>query len=214
MHREISVNESQEDVDINGDYKLGNLNYYQEIYKKKQIIIGNTLTTAMNHYDLWIKKINGKFKGTYHYTIGLDGTIYNHIDPKYSSIPLNLKDYDNFIISIALENEGWLSKDFSKNELINWSGDIYKRKEEPIDVKWRGKLHWAPYSKKQTDSLISLCKKLAKDFDIPLKTVNHNTKIDNIGEKKGIYYRSNYTINYLDVSPAFDFGVFKDKIET
>jgi hypothetical protein len=200
-------------VDINTDYKLTNLNYYEEIYEKKQIIIGSTLSVGMNHYDLWGKKINGKFKGIYHYTIGLNGIIYNHFDPKFYSTPLNLKDYDNFIISIALENEGWLAKDFNKNELITWSGDIYKRNDTPIEIKWRGKLRWAPYSEKQMDSLIKLCIKLAKDFNIPLKTVNHNTKIDNISKKRGIYYRSNYTINYLDVSPAFNFETFKNKIE-
>jgi len=200
-------------VDINNDYKLSSLNYNKKIFEKKQIIIGNTLSTGMNHYDLWTKKINGKFKGGYHYTIGLDGVIYNHFDPKFFSTPLNLKKYDNFIISIALENEGWLSKDFKTNQLINWSGDIYKREDTPVDIKWRGKLHWAPYTEKQTDSLINLCKKLAKDFNIPLQTVTHNTKIDNISEKRGIYYRSNYTINYLDVSPAFNFREFKNKIE-
>ena len=34
-----------------------------------------------------------------------------------------------------------------------------------------------------------------------------------IEEKEGIYYRSNYNINYMDVSPAFNFNEFKTKIE-
>ena len=212
--QETLPHEFQENVDINYDFKLTKSNYIDKIHNKKQIIIGNTGLLGMSHFDLWGKKINGKFKGTSPYTIALDGTIYEHFNPKYESKSLNLKELDETAISILLENEGWLSKDFEKNELITWSGDIYNRKDKPIDVKWRGKLRWAPYAEVQLESLISLCKSLSKEFGIELKTINHNTRVDNIAEKKGIYYRSNYTINYLDVSPAFNFDKFKNKIET
>lgn len=201
-------------VNINNDFNLSDKNYFSETHKKKQIVIGNTSSTNMNHIDLWSKKMNGAFKGTSAYTIGLDGKIYNHYNPKYYSNFLKIKDYDKSIISIVLENEGWLVKDFDDKTLINWSGDIYSKDDSStINIKWRGKLRWAPYSEEQLNSLVELCKYLADQFDIPLISSHFNTKIDDVHEKEGIYYKSNYSKNYLDVSPAFNFGEFKEKIE-
>lgn len=195
------------------NYKLKKSNYFQKVTTKNQIVIGNSLACGMAHYDLWLKKINGNFKGTYSHTITLDGKIYQHFNPKYFSTPLNIKNYDKNIISIVLENEGSLYKNAKDNKLITWDGTIYNRDSEIVNIKWRNRSKWAPYSEKQMDSLVNLCKKLALDFNIPLDVSVHNTKIDNVGEKKGIYFRSNYSLNYMDVSPAFDFEVFKNKIE-
>lgn len=192
-------------------YKLEDDNYFPELFLKKQIVIGNTLYDDMDHFTLWKNKLNGKFKGTASYTILLNGDVYNHFDPEYYSEFINIGDLDKNIISIVLENVGWLVKD---KYLIDWRGSKYTKKKSNIFYsRWRKKEIWAAYSEKQLDSLVELCKELANKFDIPLISSTHNTKINDISEKQGIYYRSNYSSNYLDVSPAFDFNNFKDKIE-
>jgi hypothetical protein len=201
-------------VIINKDYKLTSDNFYTEEFEKTQIVIGNTWSMNMTHYDLWLNKSNGNFKGVAPYTIALDGTVYEHYDPKYYSKTITLEDWDEFIIPIVVENEGWLTKDYKNNELLTWCGDIYKREGgKTLNSKWRGKLEWALYNDAQLDSLVELCDTLIEKFGIKRFVSSHNTKIIDIAEKKGIYYRSNYNANYLDVSPAFNFKEFKNRIE-
>jgi hypothetical protein len=208
---ETSLNKFQEDV--NNTKQLSYDNFYNELYPKNKIIIGNTASKDMEHTKLWQNKMNGKFKGTAAYTIGLDGTIYEHYNPKYYSDFVNMGNSDKNIIPILIENEGWLNKNYNSNELITWSGDIYKGDTDICEIKWRGKTRWAPYQDIQIDSLALLCEELINIFNIERHVSYHNTKIDDIEEKEGIYYRSNYNTNYLDVSPAFKFKEFKNKIE-
>jgi len=201
-------------VDVIETFKLNEKNYVDEIHKKTQIVLGNTLSIGMDHFEWWSKKVNGKFKGTAAFTIAQDGQVYNHYDPKYYSKFIKLYNWDERSIPIVLENEGWLIKDFKKNKLRNWCGDEYSKNEETaIYIKWRGKFRWAPYSEEQINSLAELCGDLCEKFDIPLICATHNTKIDDISEKQGIYSRSNYSVNYLDVSPAFNFEEFKKQIK-
>ena len=193
-------------------YKINDNSYIKDKSEKKQIVIGNTHSSDMSHVKLWSRKINGNFKGTTPYTIKFDGTIHEHFNPEYYSDFINIKKYDKKIIPILIENEGWLVKN-GDNELINWCGDIYNRgTNNVIETKWRNKSYWAPYNNIQLDSLASLCTLLSEKFDIPLIISDHNTKIDDIGEKLGIYYKSNYNKKYLDVSPAFNIRKFKNKI--
>lgn len=200
-------------MEINKDF-FNKSNYYSKVYKKNKIVIGNTLTKEMSHVDLWKNKINGAFKGIAPYVISRDGKIHQYYDPKYYSDILRMGNKDREIIPILLENEGWLVKDYQKNELLTWCGDIYKKEDEPfVNVKWRGKLRWVPYTEHQMDSLVQLSEYLIDRFEINRYVSEHNTKILNIEEKEGIYYRSNYNINYMDVSPAFNFIEFKTKIE-
>ena len=200
-------------MDINRDYILENTSYFKSKYKKKQIVIGNTANKGMNHFDTWNKKINGKYKGTSPYTIDLSGRIYEHFDPTYYSSFVKNDKIDKKVISIVLENEGWVTKDFNKNKYITWDGDIYNRMEPLVERKWRNKLRWAPYSEKQMDSLAFLCDKLTDEFNIPKIVSSDNIRINEIEFKSGIFYRANYSKKFLDVSPAFNFNYLKDKIE-
>ena len=43
--------------------------------------------------------------------------------------------------------------------------------------------------------------------------MGHNTYIKNIEDFNGVIYRSNYNKYLTDVSPAWDFKKFKNKIE-
>mgnify|MGYP000364457399 CR=1 FL=1 len=54
------------------------------------------------------------------------------------------------LITIVLENEGWLNKDLvSKNKYINYVGHIYNRTDSVIEKNWRGQKYWAPFTKEQ-----------------------------------------------------------------
>lgn len=200
-------------MDINKEYKSKETSYFKKKYKKQQIVIGNSLNVGLEHFQIWNRKINGKYKGTSPYTIGLDGVIYEHYDPTYYSSFLKDDVLDKRIISIILENEGWLNKDFNKKTFIMWNGNIYNRNEALFERKWRGKLHWAPYSDKQMESLVLLCNHLTDKFNIPKQVSSDNIKITDYRLKKGVYFRSNYSKNYLDVSPAFNFNYLKENVE-
>ena len=194
-------------------FKLGENSYIKEIHPKKLLVIGNTMSSGMKHFDSWVNKINGKYKKTAAYTITLDGKIYEHYDPKYYSRYVGAGLFDKNIIPIALENEGWVTKDFQNDIYVNWAGVKYDRPDELLEKSWRGRLRWAPYAQKQMDSLVYLCDTLIESFDIPRFVNSNNVKVNDFTKKKGIYYRSNYSKTSLDVSPAFDIKYLKDKIE-
>tara|TARA_R110000824_G_scaffold156963_7_gene330395 strand:- start:8377 stop:9012 length:636 start_codon:yes stop_codon:yes gene_type:complete len=204
----------QQTVVINKErYKLKEDSYYQEKHNKGLIIIGNTLNSGMNHYDTWSKKINGKYKKTAMYTVTLNGEIYEHFNPMYYSDYLGTEKFDKKSITIVLENEGWLTKDFEHDFYINWSGEKYEREDKIIEKSWRGRLRWAPYKIKQMDALTFLCDKLIEKFDLDRFVSPNNVKLNEFTKKKGIYYRSNYLKTSLDVSPAFNIKYLKENIE-
>lgn len=193
-------------------HTLGIKNYYQTEYPKSQIVIGNTFSTGLNHVTKWKTRLNGNYKQTAPFSILKDGTIYIHYDPKHHSDFIGVRDIDRNIIPIVLENEGWLTKDLDSDRYLNWIGDIYNGEGDVIETRWRSHTHWAPYTDEQVDSLARLCKYLCERFDIPLEALSHNTKTE-VEFFEGIAYKSNYSKYFSDVSPAFDFTNFKNKVE-
>lgn len=195
------------------DFKLPEKNYIPIESNKKRIVIGNSFSVDMNHYIGWVTRLNGNFKRTANYTIELNGNVHEHFSPKYYSNYLNDNKLDNTIISIILENEGWLNKDlFNENKYINYVGHIYNR-EEVVEKRWRNFKFWAPYTDEQMESLTKLVKQLCNDFNIPLNVVSHNTGFKDANKYEGVLYRSNFEKYYTDISPTWDFTTFKNKIE-
>lgn len=195
------------------EYKLTNRNYIEEETEKIRIVIGNTFSVNMNHFNGWTKRLNGEFKRTANYTVKLDGSVYEHFSPKYYSNYLNDKNLNKGSIIVLLENQGWLVKDlFNENKFINYVGDIYNG-DDVIEKRWRDYKYWSSYSDSQMISLSELVKKLCSDFNIPAKVVSHNTNFDGIEKYSGITYRSNFEKFYTDVNPNWDFMKFKNNIE-
>jgi hypothetical protein len=58
-----------------------------------------------------------------------------------------------------------------------------------------------------------LCKKLIKELSINKECVGHNTKINGVERYEGIVTKSNFDIEFTDVSPAFNFEQFIKLIE-
>ena len=197
----------------NQTYKLGNNNYIKTRHSKTQIVIGNTFSENMNHFKGWESRNGGKFKRTTAYTIDIYGNIYQHYKPEFYSQYLDITGLDEHIITISIENEGWLVKDIVNHEYINYVGNIYNRKDEIVEKRWRDQTYWAPYKEEQLTSAVKLCKYLCDTFGIPQQTVSHNTKFEGIYEFKGVTFKSNFDKHFSDLSPAWDYVDFKNKLE-
>lgn len=195
-------------------YQLPIQNYISTETGKSQIVIGNTFNKDMRHYTGWLHRNNGQYKKTAHYTITVDGTIYEHFSPIYYS--RYFKNYEQNLKSIVilLENDGWLIRDSEKDQYLTWIGDIYKEPSKIIAKKWRGFNFWTQYTEQQFESAINLTKVLCDRFSIPLTSVGHNTKIDILADYRGILYKSNLEKHFTDPNPSWDCELFKNKIES
>ena len=199
-------------MNIDKSYILPKNNYTNIESIKKQIVIGNTNNNNMKHYIGWVNRYNGKYKKTAAFTIDADGIIYKHFEPRYQSEYFNDLKQNNKSIVILLENDGSLIKDIEKNNFLSWLGYIYKE-EDVFEKKWRTYNYWVQYKKEQIDSAVNLVKELCEEFYIPLTAMTHNTKMNDLEEYSGILYKSNIEMYYTDLSPAFDFEYFTNKIK-
>lgn len=191
-------------------YQLTENNYNSEVFDKTQIIIGHTYRTGMLHYGGWIHRLNGKNKKTSTFTINKEGKIYQHYDPKYYSTFVN-NQQDKASISIVLENCGWYRKDSMINKYIDWLGNIYNKQPNEVIVKrWRNHTYWDSYNNEQTESLKKLVVQLCDEYKIPKNFIGHNVYNEDIDLYKGITFRSNYSQESTDISPAFDMEILKN----
>jgi hypothetical protein len=194
-------------------YQLPNQNYIPIVSKKEQIIIGHTFNHNMRHYNGWLKRYNGNYKKTAAFTISAAGLVYKHFNPIFYSNYFRDYKTNSKSIVILLENDGWLIKDSENNEFITWIGDIYNEPSKVVEKRWRGYNFWAPYTKEQFESVTELVKSLCDEFNIPLTTIGHNTKVDKLIDYKGIMYKSNMEKHHTDINPSWDCESFKTKIE-
>jgi len=194
-------------------YQLPIKNYTPIESEKKQIVIGNTFNHDMRHFTGWLKRYNGNYKKTAAFTISAAGLVYKHFEPKFYSNYFREYTFNTKSIVILLENDGWLVKDSQNNEFITWIGDIYNQPNKVVEKRWRGYNFWAPYTKEQFESATELVRSLCNEFNIPLTTISHNTKIDKLTDYKGVIYKSNIEKHYTDISPSWDCELFKNKIE-
>ena len=192
-------------------YKLTTDNYYPIETEKYQIVVGHTFNNEMNHYNGWVRRMNGQYKATATFTIDVTGNIYQHFDPKYFSDFINIKGVNEAVISIVLVNEGWLQKD-SGDTFTTLMGNTLNS-DLIIERRWRNQKYWTPYTNEQNESLIKLIRYLCEKYDIYLKTVGHNTKVDSIFDYEGVTFKSNYSKEFTDLSPAFNYVEFKNNLE-
>ena len=193
-------------------YTLTNKNYFSESHNKKYIVIGNTFNSGMNHFIGWKLRSNGSYKKVANYTIDVDGSIYEHFDPSKYSTFLPNSTHNKEIISILLSNKGWFDYDFTKKRYINCLGITYSG-NSLMEKRWRNHTYWDVYSEEQINSLSILVKELIYKFNIPNQILSHNTYVKDIHKYEGISYRSNWIKDSSDLSPSFNFEIFKNKIE-
>ena len=179
--------------------------------KKHQIILSNTFRKIDDYLISLINRHNGKYNKIPNYIIDREGKIHKLLnDIEHTEFFLEPNINRNSII-ITLENLGWLEKEPLKNHYINWNKDIYNG--EIVEKKWREHFFWQPYTENQMTSLGFLCNKLCNDLKIKKQIIGHNTKINGIEKYEGIVSRSNFDLNYTDVTPSFDFEKLLKKIE-
>jgi N-acetyl-anhydromuramyl-L-alanine amidase AmpD len=198
-------------IDTNS-FKLPDNNYVPINTIKKQIIIGNTFNSGMKHLTGWLNRHNGNFKKTSQYSITKEGVIYQHFDPQFTSNYFSDNSLNSKSIIILLENEGWLKKYDKDNKFITWLGDIYNEPDNVVEKKWRSQKYWVKYTDEQLESLIELVIKLCDEFNINRLSYTTNTKIDDFSEDVGVLFKSNLNKKYTDLSPAFNFEYFNNKI--
>jgi N-acetyl-anhydromuramyl-L-alanine amidase AmpD len=178
--------------------------------KKRQIILTHTGRNVENYLASLRYRYNGKYTKIPNFVITKEGKILQLLENiEHSNFFSEININRNSII-ICLENLGWLEKQPLENNYVNWIGDIYKGKT--FERKWRDYFFWEPYSQTQIESLTFLCKNLIKEMKIDGGVIEHNTKINDIQNFKGIVTRSNYDTIFTDLSPAFNFDEFTKKL--
>lgn len=191
--------------------KYGNFKPLGKQKKKSQIILTHTSRNVENYLASLRYRYNGKFDRIPNYVITKEGKVLQLLDNIEHTNYFTEPNINRNSIIISLENLGWLEKQPLETYYVNWIGDIYKGKT--FDRKWRDYFFWDPYSEIQIDSLSKLCKIIVKDMRLSKDVIEHNTKINGIEKYEGIVTRSNFDSNYTDLSPAFDFEKFRNKIE-
>ena len=194
-------------------YRLSKSQYTSSYNNKTQIILVNSFSEHMNHFKGWSIREGGDYQKTTPYSVDIYGNVYEHYPPEFHSKLFNISEIDKHLISITIENEGWLEKEIDGNRFINYIGNIYNRKDSVVNRKWRGKEYWAPYTAPQLTATIELCKYLLITYGIDKKVVSDNTVLDGAYNFNGVLFKSNYEKFYSDLSPAWDYETFKNKIE-
>jgi hypothetical protein len=198
----------------NTTFTLNHFNYVKEKTLKNKIVIGSTNSKGMNHFIGWKTRWGGNYTRTAMFTITINGEIYQHFDDTYFSNFLGIHDIDPYIISIVLENQGWLQPlNDVKSSYITYTNTIYKGRGKIFKKRWRNREYWAPYTKKQYNSLKELVNFICEKHKIKLNVVPHNLNINEIKDFNGITYKSNYNKFYTDINPSWEFEKFKQEIE-
>jgi len=179
--------------------------------KKHQIILTHTSRNINDYLQSLKFRYNGNFKRIPNYIVTRDGKIIQLLGNTEHSEYFKDPNINRNSIIVSLENLGWLQKEPLTDHYINWIGDIYNGKV--LEKKWRDYFFWQPYTEQQVQSTYSLCGKLLKELKIKSQIVEHNAKIAGIEKFIGIVSKSNFDINYTDLSPAFNFNELLKNIE-
>ena len=133
-------------------YKISEKNRYKTKSAKTQIVIGASLRKDSRHITRLRHKDYGNSKKWNTYTIGRDGTVYQHYDEKYHTDFLGVKEGDKRSISIVLENMGALFQ-VGANKHINWLNEVCEE-ENVVEKEWLGYEFWENFPDKQMENLI------------------------------------------------------------
>ena len=178
--------------------------------KKTRIILTETKRDYRNYIRSLKYRYNKKNPYLPNYVITKEGGIYNIMPPDNYSNYMDDEEINKTSIIISLENLGWLKKNALSDTYVNWIGDIYKGKV--FEKKWRDYFFWQPYTDIQVQNTSILCNMLFKEMSIKPIIVGHNTKINGIEKYEGVVTKSNFDLNFTDVSPSFNFEKFLKKI--
>ena len=178
---------------------------------RKQVLLCNTGRNFKDYMDGITYRRNGKYEKIPNYIIDKGGKVYDMGTNDVTSLYLTgyHNDYEEGVVVISLENNGWLRRRSSDGKYVNWLGDIYNNKV--FEKKWRNKLFWDGYTQEQMKSTIKLVERICKEYGIPNEFIGHNVLVDGIEHFEGVVSRSNYNEYWMDINPSFKFELLCEK---
>lgn len=188
------------------DYRIVRTNYSGLETDKKQILVGNT----NRPFNDFMQQLKTRRMGTYnkspHFTIKKNGDVIQHFETEFFSYYLGFSnEADKSIISIALENVGWLKKNLTTKNFYDWTGKEYSDEEiNYSEFLWKDKLYWENYTEEQKTSLKELIKFLCKKHNIDERYVGHNSQLMDPMAHSGIISKCNYFDELTEVNPTLE----------
>ncbi len=194
---------------INNDFKLDDNFYHKLITDKKQILLVDSYKKGMKHYEDWVL-MEGYIKRTAPFTVGVDGTVFQHYDSNYYSDVFGLEPIDTRLITVVLENRGFLTYNSEKKSFNDQFNDIYTKDQNEIFFKkWRKKSFWAPYSEVQIESLKKLLIFLCDKHKISHKIYGVDFEDIFVEFYNGIVPKHAYNTLCLDINPSLNLKKLK-----
>jgi hypothetical protein len=195
-------------------YTLKSENFLKEETDKNKILLTDTRGVGMKHYQEWLKKNPATgYKKTTHFTILKSGKVFEHFPAEYYSAIFDLPHIDSRIISISLENYGWLSYDRIKKTYNNWCGDIYNEHDHVFMESWRNHLFWDSYTPEQSEALVELIGFLCDKYDINNRMMDDRLYSEYAENFEGILTKPNFSRFSTDVNPSLELDEISKKIE-
>jgi len=185
---------------INTDHMVSNNQVSKKPSIKTQILLAHTASSIEDYFTKISNRHNGAYDASFTFTIGLDGQIYQHFSPLHYSNLFGVPEIDSQIISIGLENVGYLTRKSVGGDHFDWKGSIYNGKIH--GMMWRGHNSWAWYDANQIESMLQVISELIKEHHIKSVFSGTNLPIEEAKEFQGVLNRSNYAKCYYDLSPA------------
>ncbi|MDB0072825.1 N-acetylmuramoyl-L-alanine amidase [bacterium] len=187
------------------------LNYIDSDEVKHKIVLTHTSRNIRDYLVSLKKRRYGQNYKIPHYIIDRSGLIHKLVDESKQTNYLSDVNLNKESVVVSLENLGWLEKEPLKKHYLNWIGDIYKG--DVFEKKWRDRYYWEPYKDEQIFSLLKVLSYLTEKMGIEFNVVEHNTLIKEINKYKGVVTRSNFSDNFTDLNPSFNFERILKKIE-
>lgn len=193
--------------------------YYQEIFKKKQIVLHHTVSDPTSHIgdvNSWLSDVT---RISTYAIIGYDGVINkcfksnewaHHLGVKSTSLKnFGFVDFNvrNEILnkeSIAIEIDAWGGLVKKGDLFYNAYGKPISNKLEVVECNWRGFKYFQKYSKEQIETLSELLPILMKEYNITsfgIKDGNLDVRMDALEGKSGVFSHSCYRSDKSDIYP-------------
>lgn len=194
-------------------YAISEVNRYKTTLPKTQIVIGTSLRKSNYHIKRLQHKEHGESKAWNTYTISREGKVYQHFDDKYHSDFIGVKEGDKNAISIVLENMGNLMMN-DDGVYVNYLNEICAEENVTYHEYYGAYDYWEDFPDEQIDSLIILCKRLCKKYNIPTTLIEFNTYHKDVHKFRGIAFKSNYIDESTDMNPLLDISVLNSMLNT